>query len=93
MGGRVADNIDALFVPFGHNGQLGIFFDGMTGIDQLTVYPASKRGFGKAGTNIGGNVVNGNGFGKTAVAAVRQSNNWHDCLLFDSEVIRTKDHV
>ncbi|EON91663.1 hypothetical protein MARLIPOL_12040 [Marinobacter lipolyticus SM19] len=38
--------------------------------------------------------MNGDGFGKTAVTAIWQGNYGHDyLLLWDSAVIRTKDHM
>ena len=77
----VADNVDAVFITLGDNGKLSVFFNREAGIDQLAIYTAGNGGLGKPGTDVCGNIVNGNRFGKTAVTAIRQGNNRHSRLL------------
>jgi hypothetical protein len=47
----------------------------------LTIHLASKGGLGKTSANIGGNIMNGYGFGKTAMAAIGQGYDGHGKLL------------
>ena len=81
----MANHVYAVFIALGYDGQIHIVFDQVAGIHEFAIHFSSQGGLGKACTNIGGNVVNGYGFGKTTVAAIGQSNNGHDDLLMVSQ--------
>ena len=76
----MADNVDTVLIPLGHDGEISVVFDRETGIDQLAIHTAGNGGLGKSGADVCGDIVNGNRFGKTAVAAIRQGNNRHSRL-------------
>tara|TARA_B100002003_G_scaffold41976_1_gene37412 strand:- start:3910 stop:4158 length:249 start_codon:yes stop_codon:yes gene_type:complete len=77
----MANDINALLVTFCDNGEVGIILDAIAGVHELTIHLSGKGGFGKASANIGGNVMNGYGFGKTAMAAIGQGYDGHEKLL------------
>jgi hypothetical protein len=77
----MANDINAVFITLGDDRQLGIVLDAIAGVHELTIYLPGKGGFGKASANIGGNVMNGYGFGKTTMAAIGQGYDGHERLL------------
>ena len=77
MGGGVADDIDALLVLAGHDGQLGIAFDQIGGIDQLAVDLAGQCGLGQTGADGGSNVMHGHCVVEGALTTVGERNDGH----------------
>ena len=76
----MADNINTVFIAIGHDGKFGVLFDAVTGIHQLAIHSASQRCFRQAGANVGGDVMNGYGFCKTTMTAIRQGYDGHEKL-------------
>ena len=77
----MTNDIDAIFITLGDNGQLGIVFNAVAGVYKPAIHPSCKSGFGEAGTNIGGDIMNGGGLGKTAATAIGQGYDGHGKLL------------
>ncbi len=56
---RMADEIQSFGVTFGDDGQIGVPFDQMRGIDQRTIDLAGQRRTGEAGADAGGDLGDG----------------------------------
>lgn len=54
----------------GNDGEFGVFFNVVIGVYQLIVNVVSQCGFGQVGVNIGGDVMNGYGFGKIVMVVI-----------------------
>ena len=77
----MANDINALFITLRNDRQFGIVLDSITGVHKLTIHLPGEGGLGKTSANVGGNIMNGYGFGKTAVAAIGQCYDGHERLL------------
>ena len=81
VGRRMANNLKAVSVALCDNGEICVMFDHMAGVDQAAIDLTGQCGLGQTGANIGGDIVYANGFGKTAMTAIRQGYYGHGALL------------
>ena len=59
MGGRVTQQVEAVGVAVGDDGEVRIAVDRERGIDELAVDLAGERGFGESGADRGGDLGDG----------------------------------
>ena len=67
----MADQVDAVLVLVGDDGQLGIGGNQVRGIHQHPVHLACQRGTRQTGTNALRDLGNSHGVGKTALRTIR----------------------
>ena len=77
--GRMADDLHAIGILVGDDGQRGILRDQMRGIHQLAIHLAGQRGARQASADAERNIGDGNWLRKTALRTIRQSDDWHIC--------------
>ena len=82
MGAGVTDHLQAVLVPAGDDGQLGVVGDQMGSIHQRAIDLAGEGCLGEAGADVLGDLGNGNGRVKLALTAIGESNNGHCAFLF-----------
>ncbi len=64
VGSGVADDFQPRIIALGNNREPGVLLDDERGIHFPLIDHAPKRSLGKAGTYIGGDIVNSNGIGE-----------------------------
>ena len=69
--------MQAVGVPVGDDGDLGVVGDGAGEVDEFSVDSAGDGGLGKSGTNGGGNLGHRDSFIEAALGAVRQGDDGH----------------
>src|SRR5690606_38796925 len=82
MGTGVANNLYAVFIASGDDGELGIAINNIGGINQFAIHFTGKGGLGEAWTYIFGDIKNRYGAGEAALAAIGKSNYGHCIFLF-----------
>ena len=75
---RVSDDLDTGLIAIGDNGQFRIGIDNKRCVHLSLIDHTGQRCLGKAGTNVGGDIVHRNRIFKRALAAVRQGDNGHE---------------
>jgi hypothetical protein len=68
----MTQDLNAFGSTVGDDGDIGVLGNGIGRIDEFAVDLAGKRGPGEAGADVGGDLGDGNGFGKLTAAAVRK---------------------
>ena len=74
MGGRVTDDFNTFGVAARDDGDLSVLVDHMGEVDELAVDAAGESSLGQTGTDVGGDIGNGDGGGEFALGAVRKGN-------------------
>ena len=75
--GGMPDDVQAVGIPVGDDGDLGVVGDGTGEVDEFSVDAAGDGGLGKSGTNGGGNLGHRDSFIEAALGAVRQGDDGH----------------
>ena len=75
--GGVADDLQPFGVPVRDDGEPHVTVDDVRRVDQLAVDLAGERGLGQPGTDVRRYLLDRDGFGISALTAVRQGNDWH----------------
>jgi hypothetical protein len=55
----MSDQLQAIGVFVGNNGEIAVAFDQERGVDQLAVHLAGESGLGQTGADVGGHVEHG----------------------------------
>ncbi len=74
----MADDLDALGVLLGDDGDLGIGLDAIGRIDELAIHLAGQRGLGETGADGGRQFGDRHRVVESAFRAVGQANRGHD---------------
>lgn len=67
MGGRVTDDFNTFGVAARDDGDLSVLVDHMGEVNELAVDAAGESGLGQTGTDVGGDIGNGDGGGEFAL--------------------------
>ena len=78
MGSGVTNDLEAIGVLVGDDGQLGVALDEMGGVDETPIDLAGKRGTGQTGTDGGGDLGDCHWLLETANRTVGQGDVGHD---------------
>ena len=73
----MADDLQPFGIPVRDDGEPRVTVDDIGRVDQLAVDLAGERGLGQPGTDVRRDLLDRDGFGISALTAVRQSNDWH----------------
>src|SRR5438552_3564474 len=82
--GRVPQDLEALGIALGDDGDVGIRIDAVAGVDQLAVHLAGERGARQAGADRGSDLGHGDGSWKRLRRAVWETDIGHRagrCIL------------
>ncbi len=89
VGGRVAQDIDAVRVLVGHHGKVGVMIDDKRRIDQLAIDPSGQCGARQPRTDRRGNLGNGDSMVEGLERSVGQSDGGHFSKIQNKKVRRT----
>ena len=78
VGGGVADQLQAIGVFGGDDGQGSVLLDAKAGVHQLAIHLAAQRGFGEASTNGGGHLGHRDRAGKFTLRTVGERDVQHE---------------
>jgi hypothetical protein len=86
---RMANDLEAVLVPSGNDGDRGIFVDLVGGIHEAAAHAAGHRGLGKTGADIGSEFGDRHGAVEAALTAIRKRNDWHESVAAQKRTPRT----
>ncbi len=82
MRGGVANDLEPIRIPFGHDRDSRVATDDMRGVDELAIDTACERGLAQARANARRDLIHGDGMIEAALAAIRQGHDGHEEALY-----------